>query len=70
MDIVPSGQIKGLKSVLNYAIQTKGLKLKLTPEERKNEKVELQSFLDSNYSGDKSNQRSVTGFVFNGAHIS
>ena len=33
------------------------------PEERKNEKVELVIFSDSDYSGDKSNRRSVTGFV-------
>ena len=47
MDIATPGQFKKQKRVLNYAIQTKELNLKI-----KNEKVELEIFSDSDYSGD------------------
>ena len=44
MDIATPGLCKELKRVLSYAIQTKRLKMKIRPEEKKNERVELPFF--------------------------
>ena len=44
MDVATPGQFKELKRVSNYVIQTKELNLKIMPEERKNEKIELDIF--------------------------
>jgi len=63
MDKATEGHMKELCRVINYALDTQNIGLKLKPEDNNNKLWELKAYSDADFAGDKETHISVTGYV-------
>ena len=63
MDAATEGQLKELRRLIKFVIDTKWKGLKVNPELKEDKMWTLKGYSDSDYCADKETRRSITGFI-------